>query len=504
MCSDRGGLKRVMTRPKVPNRLLRGLLAEAGWTEDFLARQVNAVAAESGVTLRLDRRSVTHWLAGRRPRSPVPELIAEAFSRRLLRPVGLVDMGLGRPTANLAGGKEQDSGSRARTGIDRFSQADSDDSVLPRDVVSVLAELAQFDAARRRALSATAYRLADLAVPDWAQAVARHRPSHDEASGVASWPDPSCVQQLVPGQVATAEQMVRVFSDADEQFGGGHSRAELSCYLAFDIAPRLRAAGTPALRRRLLSAATQLTYLAAFMCFDDECHGLAQRYYLAALELAAENNDPAGYAVTLRGMSVQAQYLGHPQHAVELAEAAARISRGVTSPARQAFFLGQVAVAAAAAGDRDRALTAILTAERRLNQACSAAGDSATQGNYVMGRYHPASLAHQQAMVRALLGDRRGAIASLTEAIRYRPPWERRSRALLHARLAELHLYQGQLDQAITVWHAFLDDYPFLTCGRATTAVNVLWSRLHPKRANPAVRRLLARTSSWSVNRAAS
>jgi hypothetical protein len=370
-------------------------------------------------------------------------------------------------------------------------------------------------------LSVIPYRLAALAVPGWAQAAAvpvwaraaaRHYPVPEAAPGLAApglapWADAAGAQKLEAGPVATAEQMARVFSDADDAFGGGHARAELSSYLAFDIVPRLRAAGTPALRRRLFSAATQLVYLAAFMCFDDECHGLAQRYYRTALELTVENTDPAGYAVTLRGMSVQARALGHHQHAVHLAESAARIGRGIMSPGRQAFLLGQVAVAAAAAGNRHHALTMISTAERRLEAACSPATASPAAGGSpgAMGRYHPAALAHTEAAVRGLLGDRKGAITALTEAVRYRPPAERRSRALIHARLAEFHLEAGHLDQAVAMWHAFLDDYPFLTSGRATSAVRVLRSRLHPQRANPAVRQLLARaTTTWTADAAAS
>jgi tetratricopeptide (TPR) repeat protein len=494
-----------MTKSRVPNRLLRGLLAEAGWTEDYLARRINTVAAESGLVLRLDRRSVTHWLAGRRPRPPVPDLIAEALSRGLRRPVGLADLGLGERAAAPAAPEERDAERRSRAGVDLLPHADGEACALPRDAASFLTGLAQFDEGRHRMLSATTYRLAALAVPEWAQAAARHHHLHEAASDPAPPAGASSARGLEPGQVATAEHMAPLFSHTDDSFGGGHARVELSCYLAYDIAPRLHAAVTPALRRRLFSAATQLVYLAAFMCFDDECHGLAQRYYRAALKLAVENNDPAGYAVTLRGLSVQARSLGHHRHAVELAEAAAKISRRATAPARQAFFLGQVAVAAAATGDRHQALTTISAAERRLDQASSrTATNLAAHGNTAMGRYHPAALAHQEAAVRALLGDKKGAAAMLTESIRHRPPWERRSRALMNARLAELHLDQGHLDQAVATWHAFLDDYPFLTCGRATTAVNVLRSRLHPQRANASVRRLLARTTTGTLDTAAS
>lgn len=458
-------------RSQVPNRTLRGLLAEAGWTEDFLARQVNAVAAESGIVMWLDRRSVTHWLAGRCPRSPVPELIAEAMSRGLRRPVSVADLGLNRATPAPP---------------------------LRGDAASVLTRLAQAEGGRRQVLSVGAYSVAALAIPGWAQAVARGPligprlpcSAPGATSRLVAAPVP---ERLDTQQVVAAEQMIRVFSEMDTAFGGGRARGALATYLAFDVAPWLRTPGAPALRRRLLAAVTQLTYLAAFMCFDDEHHGLGQRYYRAGLELAAENNDPAAYAVVLRGLSVQARSLGHYQQASQLAETAAMTARGTTGPARQAFFLGQVAVAAAATGARHDALTALSAAERRLDRASSAG--SAPAG-LAMGGYHPASLAHQQAAVQALLGDRKGAISALTESIRHRPQHERRSRAITHARLAELHLGQGHLEQAVSTWHAFLDDYPHLSSGRATTAMRILRARLRPLRASPAVRQLLARTAS--------
>lgn len=449
-------------RSQVPNRTLRGLLAEAGWTEDFLARQVNAVAAESGMVMWLDRRSVTHWLAGRCPRPPVPELIAEALSRGLHRPVAVADLGLNRPTATPA---------------------------IRGDSVSVLTRLAQAEGGRRQVLSAGAYSVAALAIPGWTQAVGRLPVGGSTSRHLAAAPP----ERLDTEQVVAAEQMTRVFSEMDMAFGGGRARGALATYLAFDVAPWLRAPCAPAVRRRLLSAVTQLTYLVAFMCFDDEHHGLGQRYYRAALELAAENNDPAAYAVVLRGLSVQARSLGHCQQAIGLAETAAMTARGTTGPARQAFFLGQVAVAAAATGARHDALSALSAAQRRLDRASSQASPGA--GTPAMGGYHPASLAHQQAAVQALLGDRKGAIAALSESIRHRPPTERRSRAITHARLAELHLGQGHLEQAVVAWHAFLDDYPHLSSGRVTAAMRILRSRLRPLRASPTVKQLLARAT---------
>jgi tetratricopeptide (TPR) repeat protein len=341
--------------------------------------------------------------------------------------------------------------------------------------------MADFDGGRRQVLSGGAFSLAVLAVPAWAQAIMRRPAGPHELRAQP---------RLQADQVATAEQMARVLSDADTAFGGGHARAALAAYLACDIAPRLHATARPALRARMFSVATQLAYLCGFMCFDDEQHPLAQRYYRATLDLAAEAGDPAAYAITLRAMSVQARTLGHHQHALQLAETAATTSSAKVTPARQAFFLGQVAVAAAADGDRAGALSALDAAERRLSQATSTSTSTS-----VIGGYHPASLGHQQAAVRALLGDRTGAITALTASIRHRPPAERRSRAITTARLAELHLHQGHLEEAVAAWHVFLEDYPHLQSGRATTALKILRSRLRPYAANPAARQLLARAA---------
>src|SRR5439155_19087511 len=133
---------------------------------------------------------------------------------------------------------------------------------------------------------------------------------------------------------------------------------------------------------------------------------------------------------------------------------------------------------------RRAALASLAAAEQRLARATS-------PHRPMVGAYHPASLAHQQAAVRALSGDRAGAIGALTTSIRSRPAAERRSRAITLARLAELHLWQGHLDDAVATWHHFLDDYPHLRSARATTALKTLRACLLPHSRNPAARALL-------------
>jgi tetratricopeptide (TPR) repeat protein len=296
--------------------------------------------------------------------------------------------------------------------------------------------------------------------------------------------------RLTAIDVMAAEHMVRLFDVSDAASGAGYARPAAMAYLATDLGPKLRASAHPVMRRRLFTAATRMSYLCAFMCFDDEMHGLSQQYYRAALRLAAENGDQVAYAITLRAMSVQAFSLGHGEHARQLAETAADSARRA-EPVHQAFLYGQLAVARSADGDTARALSSLGMAERCL--------DRATSATPAIGAYHFASLAHQQAAVLSQLGDRRRAIEALAASVQHRPGSERRSRAITLASLAELQMSAGHLDEAVDTWHLFLDDYPYLSSRRATSALQALRRRIRPHTDNAAARMLMQRATAHSV-----
>jgi hypothetical protein len=444
---------------RVPNAVLRELLAEAGWTGEALARAVNVVGREAGATLRYERSSVAHWLSGVCPRSPVPELVAEAFSRRLGRPVPV-----------------------AATGFVGSDGSDGSGSTMSRvrwwemDVASRLLAPSDVGAGGADPLTGRGYRLGDLMVPGWAEVVGT-RPGRSWAVG--------SVAKVERWHVRSATGMVEVFSDADFAFGGGHSRVALAGYLAATIAPWLRATATPVVRRELLTTAFRLTYLCGFMHFDDELHGAAQHYYLMTSRLAAEAGDATGYAVTLCALGGQARLLGHHRQAVDLTEAAVRAVSATTGAQTSAFLFAQLAVAEATAGDRREAVRHLLIAERHL--------DRVRDEPVPVGGCHVASLAHQQAAVRARLGDRGGAIQALAVSLGHRPAGERRSRAVTLARLAELQLDAGDLETACDTWRRFLHDCPHLSSRRIGRALASMRARLRPFRNNSAVTALCTR-----------
>ncbi|WP_346134886.1 hypothetical protein [Lentzea roselyniae] len=286
--------------------------------------------------------------------------------------------------------------------------------------------------------------------------------------------------------VTAASTMLRIFSEADSAYGAGHMRSALVEYLKTTVEPLPAARATsPAVRREFLTVAAQLSYLCGFMCFDDQLHDAAQARCRTALGLAAEANDPDTYAIALRAMSVQAHAVGHCRPAVELAESAVGAASVNRSPEVQAFVAGQLAVAHAVAGNRRAPTAGLVSAERHFERATS---------SHVIGVYR-ASLAHQRAVVHIWMENPRAAVSSMKESIRSRPATEARSKVITLARLAELKLRAGQVEQAVRTWHRSLDGYPMIRSGRATTALGALRSCLRPYRGAHELNDLLDRAS---------
>ncbi|WP_412076057.1 hypothetical protein ACLF6K_09775 [Streptomyces xanthophaeus] len=468
-----------------PNGRLRTLLTDARWSGQDFARAVNGVAAESGLTLRYDRTSVSHWLAGTRPPAHVVALAAEALSRRTGRRVSPADTGLSRP-----------GGVRAR---DRPGAAPGAGAAVGEGAQEAWGG-ASGDTTRGAVGGATGAAgsggRADRPGPQpgealFGEALLGEIPVYSSAWRPQGWPPPDGPGTPAPRSgridrhhVEAAEAVLPVFRNADMMFGSGLTRPALTRYLATTVAPWLRADTLPAVRHRLLGATSRLAYTAGFLFFDGNQQGVAQAYYRAALRLGQEAGDPQCWAPVLRAMSVQAHSLGHRKQALELAEAAAR-EVGRLPSLQAAFVTGQLAVAEAGCGDRRAAVARLSDAQRLLERS---AGQQAA-----IGDYHQAALAHQQAEALAALGDARGAMAALIASLRHRPAAERRARAITSARLAELHLDSGHLERACAVWHELLDLVPQLESARVDDALRRLRGRLQPVRGNRTAQALLAR-----------
>ncbi|MFC3995066.1 tol-pal system YbgF family protein [Nocardiopsis sediminis] len=439
-------------------RLIR-LQREAGLSGEELARKVNAAGREMGVSLRYSRASVSQWRSGTRPRPPVPGLIAEVLSRSLGRSITAADAGFPQ------GGGAVSSGDDPLDSLDALARLDRTGGASPED----------------HGHSEHVFTLHGLVAPAW-------HPRTVSPAPHGRGPHPMRIGQ---SEIDAADEMLAVFSKAEALHGASRVAPLLRDYLQRTMAFWLRCPAGADTRRRLLRTAAHLAYLCGFAYFDLEEHGLAQRFYRISLLLAAEGDDAWGYAVALRAMSVQAFHLGHHGHALDLSSAAVHTAPRETDRVSKAFFHGQVAVTQAQQGGREAALRSLRSAERHLEAATSRPGPLA---------YHWAALAHQRAVVRGLLGDRRGATSDFVNAVRWRPASERRSTALLYARLAEHQLSGGELEQAAVNWHRFLDIYPSIRSGRARSALAVLRARVRPHAAHTSGQYLLARaTELWRL-----
>lgn len=439
---------------RAPNEPLRQLLTAADWTYEGLARAVNALGAENGLALRYDRTAVAHWLAGSLPRQRTRGLVAEAFARRLGRPVAPADLGMG-PSGPVLGDGGADSRGGAVDGLARLCGIDADPVRRP------LLEHAPFSAAA-------------LEVPDWRQ---------QEDGGVPPLPEP--VRQDVRGVAEAVAFFCRV-SDR----GGRHGRTALVAYLEDDVVPRLHADGPAGAHPALLSEVARLVQLLAQMYVDDARQGAAQHYFRAALRLAVEAGDRFSYAVVLHGMSMQALELGHRTAAVRLAGNAVRAASPGASDSLRAALLAQSAVTLASAGEPRRAAEALEAAELHHERAGpqEPAPDS--------GRSPPCagpSLGFQRGRVLAASGDRPAAIAALRRALDGLPAASCRKRALTYAEIARLLIREGALDEACDAWHRFLDEYAQLRSGRADRAWQEMRADLRAHRGHRPVRLLLQR-----------
>ncbi|MFC4033451.1 hypothetical protein ACFO3J_18475 [Streptomyces polygonati] len=428
-----------------PNRPLAALLAEAGWNAGELARAVNALGTTRSLALRYDRTSVAHWLAGSRPRAPVPALVAEVLSTRTGRLLLPEDTGLTRlPPGHAAPpGPWPGQGDPAAHLID-LTRGDSDPA--------------------RRALflqdgqPRSLYSPAVLALLEWPdRPPAEARPTRAGATAA---------------DAQTLQEMTRVFADLAEHHGGGHIRSALAAYLADDAGRVLTAEAPETVRRDLLTAGAQLTHLLGKMTADAGYPALAERYYRTAMGLAHAGGSRPTYAITLRAMSVQALRVRQFRPALQLAEVAVRTATPAAPPAALAFLLTQRAAAHAYQRHPHAALRDLDTAQEHHR------GASGPPGPF--SDYPRAGLDYQRGQTLLALGRLTDGLSALRDSALHRPAHQRRAAALTNAAIAETLLTLGHLEEACAHWHVFLDLYPHLTSLQADRALGRMLARLRP------------------------
>ncbi|MFD6877946.1 sporulation protein [Streptomyces sp. NPDC060075] len=518
-----------------PNEKLGAVLALAGISNAGLARRVNDLGAQRGLTLRYDKTSVARWVSkGMVPQGAAPHLIAAAIGAKLGRPVPLHEIGLAdadpAPEVGLAFPRDIGAAVRSATDLYRLdlagrrggggiwqslagsfavsayatpasrwliSPADSSVAREPGPVLesgtSPTVAGAPRPAPAARPATATrqpAPTRPAVIVP--AQDVVPAPPGSETPAApapAAGAPPEGSPQRVGHSDVTKLREAAEEARRWDSKYGGGDWRSSMvpEC-LRMDAAPLLLGSYTDEVGRALFGATAELTRLAGWMAFDTGQQEAAQRYYIQALRLARAAADVPLGGYVLASMSLQATYRDFPDEGVDLAQAAVERNRGLATARTMSFFHLVEARAHAKAGDSAAAGTALRAAEGWLERSRDGDGDPTWLGFYSYDRF----AADAAECYRDLKLPRQ--VRRFTEQALSRPTEEyARSHGLRLVVSAVAELESGNLDAACAAGTRAVEVAGRISSARTNEYVRDLLHRLEPYGDEPRVAELRER-----------
>ncbi|MER5974542.1 MFS transporter [Streptomyces sp. NPDC002055] len=454
-----------------PNEKLGTVLTLAGISNAGLARRVNDLGAQRGLTLRYDKTSVARWVSkGMVPQGAAPHLIAAAIGSKLGRPVPLHEIGLA------------DADPAPEVGL-----------AFPRDVgaaVRSATELYRLDLAGRRTGGgiwqslAGSFSVSAYATPAsrWLITPADSAAARDAKEAEASGADGAALR-VGHSDVTKLREAAEDARRWDSKYGGGDWRSSMvpEC-LRVDAAPLLLGSYSDEVGRSLFGATAELTRLAGWMAFDTGQQEAAQRYYIQALRLARAAADVPLGGYVLASMSLQATYRGFADEGVDLAQAAVERNRGLATARTMSFFRLVEARAHAKAGDSAAAGAALRAAEAWLERSRQGDCDPSWLGFYSEDRF----AADAAECYRDLKAPRQ--VRRFTEQALSRPTEEFvRSHGLRLVVSAVAELESGNLDAACAQGTRAVEVAGRISSARTTEYVRDLLHRLEPYGDEPRV-----------------
>lgn len=463
--------------PRGPNEKLGTALALAGISNAGLARRVNDLGAQRGLTLRYDKTSVARWVSkGMVPQGAAPHLIAAAIAGKLGRPVPLHEIGLAEadpaPEVGLAFPRDVGQAVRSATELYRL------DSAGRRGGGSIWQSLAGSFSVSAYSTPASRWLItpADSSVARDPEQAAVER-----AAGTV--PDCGLPQRVGHSDVGKLREAADDARRWDSKYGGGDWRSSMvpEC-LRVDAAPLLLGSYTDEVGRALFGATAELTRLAGWMAFDTGQQEAAQRYYIQALRLARAAADVPLGGYVLASMSLQATYRGYADDGVDLAQAALERNRGLATARTMSFFRLVEARAQAKAGDQPACGAALKAAEGWLERARSGDPDPSWLDFYTQERF----AADAAECYRDLRMPRQ--VQRFTEQALSRPTEEFvRSHGLRLVVSAVAELESGNLDAACAAGTRAVEVAGRISSARTTEYVRDLLHRLEPYGNEPRV-----------------
>lgn len=283
----------------------------------------------------------------------------------------------------------------------------------------------------------------------------------------------ACGCSVSAADVEVIRSATRMLASWDYQYGGGRSRLLVGQCLATEALPLTRkvSPSTP-IGREYLTAVAALARLAGWTAYDIGSHGSAQRLLTVALNLAQEADDRALGGRILAGMSHQANYLGQPRRAVELARAAREGARGLATPTTVALFYAMEARALASSGEEAACTAALSAAEAALLN-----GDPANDPEWVHF-FDAAELHAEFAHCFRDLGKPELAAEHAHRSIETSDSLYVRSLSFCRTVLATAHIQRGELDEGLQIARGVVDTAAQLRSQRVLAYLDDFRSRL--------------------------
>jgi hypothetical protein len=484
-----------------PNEKLGTVLALAGISNAGLARRVNDLGAQRGLTLRYDKTSVARWVSkGMVPQGAAPHLIAAAIGAKLGRPVPLHEIGLAdadpAPEVGLAFPRDVGEAVKSATELYRLDLAGrrAGGGGIWQSLAGSFAVSAYATPASRWLITpadASVERLFDVA--GGSPLSSDPSAGAHEPGGASDGPETADVADT-PARVGHSDvaKLREAAEDArrwDSKYGGGDWRSSMvpEC-LRVDAAPLLLGSYSDEVGRALFGATAELTRLAGWMAFDTGQQEAAQRYYIQALRLARAAADVPLGGYVLASMSLQATYRGFADEGVDLAQAALERNRGLATARTMSFFRLVEARAHAKANDAAAAGAALKAAEGWLERSREGDGDPSWLGFYSYDRF----AADAAECYRDLKAPRQ--VRRFTEQALSRPTEEYvRSHGLRLVVSAVAELESGNLDAACAAGTRAVEVAGRISSARTTEYVRDLLHRLEPYGDEPRVMELRER-----------
>lgn len=391
------------------NTQLASVLQEIGRSPNDLVNALNKRLKNQGAR-PYHRTTAFKWVKDdSRPRGLIPEIVCSILSEWHGRKISLADVGW---EGNI------------KVPAVEASSAPWGASSVRRAIYAELGE----DVDRRIFMAQSGMDLASLAYP-WLL-----EPVEGIEETVAG-------RRINEATVAEINVITGAQRRMDDAIGGGTLLAAVREQLRVTIRLVLHASFSAEVGKKLYSALAEQARLASWLAYDNNQHGLAQRYTSMALRAAHVAEDRLAGANILGFAACQAGGRGDAVACETFARTALSGGRGLLTPAVEGSLNARLCTARARQGDADGAVRAFDAAQNLLGRV-----DWGDEPNY-MYWFTDADLHGIAGKACMMTGRHHDAIEHLTEAVAGTPDDLVRDKAIWLSSLAAGYVSSGDLSQ---------------------------------------------------------